>query len=313
MSPAGAWAAGWTPCSRSLRRSRPRPRRPGCQTAKRLRAEPHPPRAARTPASSLADSPPPGGDSALRHGLHATRQCGQLQGSLRHQGGLRPRPAARGSLRSPCSPANTRITAPGARPRAARRPGRFRLTPPSAGVKRTASQLTDARPYRAPLGRQPPPLMCGSRWLRQECGPKPPRDTTLAEGAGTTSSLSPFRDRCLPLPRGRPARCWERRRRPDARRQHPQPAEVCTGARALLGGKPGERATRQTPIRPTLPDPAPRERLQNDESRNPAALAELRLEAEGEGFEPSEQGLPAQRFSRPPDSTTLAPLRVCGV
>jgi hypothetical protein len=33
------------------------------------------------------------------------------------------------------------------------------------------------------------------------------------------------------------------------------------------------------------------------------------LIAEGEGFEPSEQGLPAQRFSRPPDSTTLAPLR----
>ena len=30
--------------------------------------------------------------------------------SLRTQGGLRPRPAARGSLRSPCSPANTRTT-----------------------------------------------------------------------------------------------------------------------------------------------------------------------------------------------------------
>ena len=34
-----------------------------------------------------------------------------------------------------------------------------------------------------------------------------------------------------------------------------------------------------------------------------------RPEAEGEGFEPSVQGLPTQRFSRPPDSTTLAPLR----
>src|SRR3954464_7139837 len=33
------------------------------------------------------------------------------------------------------------------------------------------------------------------------------------------------------------------------------------------------------------------------------------LIAEGEGFEPSVQGLPTQRFSRPPDSTTLAPLR----
>ena len=31
--------------------------------------------------------------------------------------------------------------------------------------------------------------------------------------------------------------------------------------------------------------------------------------AEGEGFEPSVAGLPLQRFSRPPDSTTLAPLR----
>ena len=31
--------------------------------------------------------------------------------------------------------------------------------------------------------------------------------------------------------------------------------------------------------------------------------------AEGEGFEPSVPGLPVQRFSRPPDSTTLAPLR----
>src|SRR3954447_19560664 len=33
------------------------------------------------------------------------------------------------------------------------------------------------------------------------------------------------------------------------------------------------------------------------------------LEAEGEGFEPSVQGLPTQRFSRPPRSTTPAPLR----
>src|SRR5919109_4269041 len=32
-------------------------------------------------------------------------------------------------------------------------------------------------------------------------------------------------------------------------------------------------------------------------------------EAEGEGFEPSVEGLPLQRFSRPPDSTTPAPLR----
>src|ERR1700755_2182616 len=37
------------------------------------------------------------------------------------------------------------------------------------------------------------------------------------------------------------------------------------------------------------------------------------LEAEGEGFEPSVQGLPTQRFSRPPDSTTLAPLRGDGL
>jgi hypothetical protein len=33
------------------------------------------------------------------------------------------------------------------------------------------------------------------------------------------------------------------------------------------------------------------------------------LRAEGEGFEPSVQGLPTQRFSRPPRSTTPAPLR----
>jgi hypothetical protein len=31
--------------------------------------------------------------------------------------------------------------------------------------------------------------------------------------------------------------------------------------------------------------------------------------AEGVGFEPTVPGLPIQRFSRPPDSTTLAPLR----
>ena len=40
----------------------------------------------------------------------------------------------------------------------------------------------------------------------------------------------------------------------------------------------------------------------------PAAMWSLRG-AEGEGFEPSVPGLPVQRFSRPPDSTTLAPLR----
>jgi hypothetical protein len=34
--------------------------------------------------------------------------------------------------------------------------------------------------------------------------------------------------------------------------------------------------------------------------------------AEGEGFEPSVGGLPLQRFSRPPRSTTPAPLQVCG-
>jgi hypothetical protein len=34
--------------------------------------------AARIPASSLADSPPPGRDSALRHGLYATQQCCQV-------------------------------------------------------------------------------------------------------------------------------------------------------------------------------------------------------------------------------------------
>src|SRR5215217_1005869 len=33
------------------------------------------------------------------------------------------------------------------------------------------------------------------------------------------------------------------------------------------------------------------------------------LKAEGEGFEPSVQGLPTQRFSRPPRLTTPAPLR----
>src|SRR4051812_50094363 len=33
--------------------------------------------------------------------------------------------------------------------------------------------------------------------------------------------------------------------------------------------------------------------------------------AEGEGFEPSVGGLPLQRFSRPPRSTTPAPLRGC--
>jgi hypothetical protein len=40
-----------------------------------------------------------------------------------------------------------------------------------------------------------------------------------------------------------------------------------------------------------------------------AEVIEAGTSAEGEGFEPSVQGLPTQRFSRPPDSTTLAPLR----
>ena len=42
-----------------------------------------------------------------------------------------------------------------------------------------------------------------------------------------------------------------------------------------------------------------------------AEVIEAGTSAEGEGFEPSVQGLPTQRFSRPPDSTTLAPLRAC--
>src|SRR3954447_24110998 len=43
--------------------------------------------------------------------------------------------------------------------------------------------------------------------------------------------------------------------------------------------------------------------------RTTAAIRATVTQAEGEGFEPSVQGLPTQRFSRPPDSTTLAPLR----
>ena len=34
--------------------------------------------------------------------------------------------------------------------------------------------------------------------------------------------------------------------------------------------------------------------------------------AEEEGFEPSSPGLPVKRFSRPPHSTTLPPLRILG-
>ena len=40
-----------------------------------------------------------------------------------------------------------------------------------------------------------------------------------------------------------------------------------------------------------------------------AEVIEAGTSAEGEGFEPSVQGLPTQRFSRPPRSTTPAPLR----
>ena len=51
---------------------------------------------------------------------------------------------------------------------------------------------------------------------------------------------------------------------------------------------------------------APRFRVRLHEAARGGAAG---AKAEGEGFEPSVQGLPTQRFSRPPDSTTLAPLR----
>src|SRR3954467_3935107 len=42
---------------------------------------------------------------------------------------------------------------------------------------------------------------------------------------------------------------------------------------------------------------------------NAAVEPKPALKAEGEGFEPSEPGLPTQRFSRPSHSTALPPLR----
>ncbi len=51
---------------------------------------------------------------------------------------------------------------------------------------------------------------------------------------------------------------------------------------------------------------------EGDRDGSPSEVSIFVKLAEGEGFEPSVQGLPAQRFSRPPDSTTLAPLRGCG-
>ena len=44
--------------------------------------------------------------------------------------------------------------------------------------------------------------------------------------------------------------------------------------------------------------------------RLPRAPVSSSSQAEGVGFEPTVPGLPVQRFSRPPDSTTLAPLRM---
>src|SRR4051794_3193072 len=108
MWPAPARTARWTPRSRSLRRSRPSPAPTRTPDREATTGRTPPARAERTPASSLADSPPPGRDSALRPRSPcnpAMRSVRELSTTSRAAFGRRP--AARGSLRSPCSPANT--------------------------------------------------------------------------------------------------------------------------------------------------------------------------------------------------------------
>ena len=59
---------------------------------------------------------------------------------------------------------------------------------------------------------------------------------------------------------------------------------------------------------PSTPDPIDRSDMKKTASLHAGPFA-LKL-AEEEGFEPSSPGLPVKRFSRPPHSTTLPPLRL---
>jgi len=75
----------------------------------------------------------------------------------------------------------------------------------------------------------------------------------------------------------------------------------------------GERRGNETPERTPFGRPALTRVAAVRPTRRAAATPLRRRdrgsEAEGVGFEPTVPGLPVQRFSRPPDSTTLAPLR----
>jgi hypothetical protein len=127
---------------------------------------------------------------------------------LRTHRGLRPRPAARGSLRSRCSPANTRPPGGGALSSARQELQAGFVAPASVGVKWTADAASklgadallvtpsaasaDARvkpaapglprqarrhPSGASQGKErlSDPISAGSRWPRRKSRPRPPR------------------------------------------------------------------------------------------------------------------------------------------
>jgi hypothetical protein len=107
---------------------------------------------------------------------------------------------------------------------------------------------------------------------------------------------------------------WELNKSPRLRRTTLATArrlrrERCSAARSS-GDHGGHGRTRTTRCVP-LPVPAIRNLPRSDPGqralrRTPTSTGDT---AEGEGFEPSVGGLPLQRFSRPPRSTTPAPLR----
>ena len=129
------------------------------------------------------------------------------------------------------------------------------------------------------------------RWRRDvPPDPQPKSGRALAQGARWRRGRVQVRLRCR-----RPLSCsgWVEALRSGG--------QIARRSYRLHPGKARWLTLRLTRYGSRVSDRAPRFRVRVHEAAGG--------EAEGEGFEPSVQGLPTQRFSRPPDSTTLAPLR----
>jgi hypothetical protein len=142
-----------------------------------------------------------------------------------------------------------------------------------------------------------------STWTAGQAGPRRTRRSATRDSSPQARGDSSARASLDSSPRPAAAR----------RSVHsPPPATPpTTPSTTWLRGKPGERTTRAGRIRSARVDPRRHRQTYLRNGRNPLCRRDRGSVAEGEGFEPSVQGLPTQRFSRPPDSTTLAPLRAC--